>query len=73
MLILLTTALIDCSVAANMNHHFPPPHNLLHIRAHLENQQLLNFTSDVHQQLRNLIVVRYPIILIVDNLICQHS
>lgn len=73
MLIVLTAALLHASVAAYMGHHLPPPHNLLHVGAHLENEQFLYFAGDVNQQFGYLVVISDPVIFIVDNLVSQHS
>lgn len=73
MLIILTTTLLIASPTPNMDHHSPPPHNLLNISTNLENQQFLNFPTDIDQQLRYLIIISDPVVLVINNFISQHS
>lgn len=50
----------------------PPPRHLLQVRRHLEDQHFLQTAADVHHQLGQLVVVRDPVVLVVQDLVGQH-
>ena len=51
----------------------PSPGHFLQICCNLEDQHFFQPSTDVHHQLRHLIVVGYPVVLVVQYLIGKHS